>query len=66
MNFARTVLHLCSSFKSYTEIRDLPVTSSVKYLLKLMILLALASIPSAIRMGEQKKAFLRQSVEQKQ
>jgi len=41
MNFARTVIRLCSSFRSYREVRDLPVTSSVRYLLKLMAVLAL-------------------------
>ena len=41
MNFARTVIRLCSSFWSYRDVRDLPVTSSVRYLLKLMAVLAL-------------------------
>ncbi len=48
MNFASTVLQLCSSFKSYRQIRDLPITSSVKYLLKLMALLALVLMASFV------------------
>ncbi len=46
MNFPRTVIQLCSSFKSYRQVRDIPVTSSVKYLLKLLTLLALVLIAS--------------------
>jgi hypothetical protein len=48
MNFARTVIHLCSSFKSYRDIRDLPATASVRYLLKLLALLALLLVGSFI------------------
>jgi len=48
MNFASTVLQLCSSFKSYRQFRDVPVTSSVKYLLKLMALLALVLMASFV------------------
>lgn len=48
MNFLRTVINLCSSFKSYRSIRDLPVTSSMKHLLKLMTLLTLVLVASYI------------------
>jgi hypothetical protein len=48
MDFARTIIHLCSNFKSYREIRDLPVTSSVRYLLKLVTLLALVLVANSV------------------
>ncbi len=48
MNFARTVFYLCTSFQSYADIRDQPVTRSVKYLVKLMMLLALALVVGLI------------------
>ena len=57
MNFPQTVIKLCSSFKSYRQVRDIPITSSVKYLLKLMILLALvlmaSFLPWALRGSEE-------------
>lgn len=57
MKFARTVVSVCSSFKSYREIRDLPVTSSVKYLLKLIAVLAVVLmagfIPWAFEWGDE-------------
>jgi hypothetical protein len=48
MNFFRTVIGLCSSFKSYRTVRDISVTSSVKHLLKLMSLLAVVVVASFI------------------
>jgi hypothetical protein len=48
MNFLRTVIGLCSSFKSYRLIRDLPLTSSMKYLLRLLTLLALILVASFV------------------
>jgi hypothetical protein len=48
MNFPSTVIHLCSSFKGYAQIRDQPVTASIKYLLKLITLLALVLVASFV------------------
>jgi hypothetical protein len=46
MNFLCTVVSLCTSFSGYRPVRDLPVSSSLKYLLKLMALLALVLMVS--------------------
>jgi Protein of unknown function (DUF1189) len=48
MNFLRTVIALCSSFKSYRQVRDLAVSTSLKYLLKLMSVLSLILLASFI------------------
>jgi Protein of unknown function (DUF1189) len=48
MNFLRTVIALCSSFKSYRQVRDLAVSTSLKYLLKLMAGLSLILLASFI------------------
>ena len=48
MTFLRTALRLCSGFRPYQEIRDVPFFSSVKYLLKLMTVLALALVLTMI------------------
>ncbi|HTS16256.1 MAG TPA: DUF1189 family protein [Verrucomicrobiae bacterium] len=52
MNFLRTVFALCTGFASYRPYRDLPVTTSLKHLLKLVLFLAfvlvVGSIPLAI------------------
>lgn len=57
MNFLRTVALLCSGFKTYRPFRDAPVTSSLKYLIQLMVLLALlltvSLIPWALREGHE-------------
>src|SRR5688572_25888458 len=39
MNFLRQLVSLCSSFRAYREVCDQPLTSSIKYLVKLMLLL---------------------------
>jgi hypothetical protein len=41
MNFLRSVIALCSGFAAYRQYRDLPVTTSLKHLVKLITLLAL-------------------------
>lgn len=52
MNFLRTVIALCSGFATYRPYRDLPVTTSLKHLVKLVTLLALVlaicAIPQAL------------------
>jgi hypothetical protein len=48
MNFLRTIIALCSGFATYRPYRDLAVTTSLKHLLKLMVLLALVLAISAI------------------
>lgn len=48
MKFLRSVIALCSGFANYREFRDLAVTTSLKHLLKLMILLALVLAVTAI------------------
>ena len=56
MNFLGTTVALCASFRNYRRVRDLPVTSSVKYLVKLLTLLALvlmvSFVPWALGLGE--------------
>jgi hypothetical protein len=51
MNFLRTVFALCAHFQNYRAIRDVPVTTSLKFLGRLLALLTLifmlASIPQA-------------------
>ena len=55
MNFIRTLVSLCAGFRGYRQVRDLPVTTSITYLLKLMTLLALvltaSFIPWALDLG---------------
>jgi hypothetical protein len=48
MNFLRMVIALCSSFKSYRQIRDLAVTTSLKHLLKLVSVLSVILLVSFI------------------
>jgi len=48
MKFLRTVIALCSSFKSYRQIRDLAVTTSLKHLIKLVSLLSIILLASFI------------------
>jgi hypothetical protein len=48
MNFLRSVIALCSGFATYRAHRDLALTTSLKYLLKLIMLLALVPVTSAI------------------
>lgn len=57
MKFFRTVTALCSGFQSYRACRDLPISSSLKYLVQLMtvlaLLLTLATIPWLLRVGNE-------------
>jgi hypothetical protein len=48
MSFFRTVLSLCSGFRAYRAVRDLPLSSSIKYLVLLLSLLAVVLIVSFI------------------
>jgi hypothetical protein len=48
MRFLRSVISLCSGFANYREYRDLPVTTSLKHLLKLIVLLAIVVAISGI------------------
>jgi hypothetical protein len=52
MNFLRSVIALCSGFANYRAYRDLALSTSLKHLLKLIMLLALvlaiSAIPSAL------------------
>ena len=48
MNFFRTLFALCSHFQNYRAVRDVPVTTSVKFIARLMALLTLIMILSAI------------------
>ena len=48
MNFLRTVVALCSSFKSYRQIRDLAITTSLKHLIKLISVLSIILLVSFI------------------
>jgi Protein of unknown function (DUF1189) len=48
MKFLRSVIALCSGFATYRAFRDLPLTTSLKHLLKLMTLLALVVTVSGI------------------
>ncbi len=48
INFLRTVFVLCTGFASYRAYRDLPLSSSLKHLVKLMALLALVLAVCAI------------------
>jgi hypothetical protein len=56
MNFPRTVIALCSSFKSYRQVRDLAVSTSLKYLIKLLsvlsVILLMSLIPWALSRSE--------------
>ena len=46
MKFLRTVVALCSSFTSYRQIRDLPITTSLKHLIKLVSVLSVILLAS--------------------
>jgi hypothetical protein len=48
MNFLRTVIALCSSFKGYRQVRDLAVSTSLKHLVKLMSVLSAILLASFI------------------
>jgi hypothetical protein len=48
MNFLRSVIALCSGFVTYRPYRDVALTASLKYLLKLIMLLALVLAISAV------------------
>ena len=48
MNFLRTIVALCTSFKSYRQIRDLAVTTSLKHLIKLVSVLSVILLASFI------------------
>jgi hypothetical protein len=52
MKFLRSVIALCSGFAAYRPYRDLPLTTSLKHLVKLMALLALVlaicAVPAAL------------------
>ena len=48
MNFLRSVIALCSGFATYRPYRDVALTASLKYLLKLIMLLALVLAISAV------------------
>ena len=41
MNFLRSIIALCSGFANYRAYRDLALSTSLKHLLKLIVLLAL-------------------------
>jgi len=48
VNFLRTVASLCASFRAYRAIRDVPVSSAIKYLLLLMLLVSLGLLASFV------------------
>lgn len=48
MSLLRTIVSLCCGFKAYRQIRDLALTSSMKYLLKLMAVLAVILVASFV------------------
>ena len=48
MNFLRSIIALCSGFANYRAFRDLAVSTSLKHLLKLIMLLALVLAISAV------------------
>ena len=48
MSFFPTTLALCANFRNYRLVRDLPITTSVKYLLKLLTLLAVVLLASFV------------------
>ncbi len=48
MNFLRSIIALCSGFANYRAYRDLAVSTSLKHLLKLILLLALVLAISAV------------------
>jgi len=55
VSFFRTVAALCSGFQTYRPYRDLPISSSLKYLVQLMTVLALVltlvTIPWSLSVG---------------
>lgn len=48
MKFLRTVACLCAGFRHYRDIRDVPVSSAIKYLLLLMMLVSLGLLGTLI------------------
>ncbi len=48
MKFLRSVIALCSGFAAYRPYRDLPLTTSLKHLVKLITLLALVAVICAV------------------
>src|SRR5882724_2634135 len=44
MSFLRTVFYTCSHFRNYRTIRDLPASTSLKYIAKLVTLLSLVGL----------------------
>ncbi len=48
MKFLRTVASLCSGFQHYRDVRDVPVSSAIKYLLILMVLVSLVLMASFV------------------
>ena len=58
MNFFRTVRDTCAHFRNYRAIRDVPVTTSLKYIVRLVALLSLIGFASFIPTGrERMEAF---------
>jgi hypothetical protein len=49
MNFFRTVFGVCSHFQNYRAIRDVPVTTSLKFIGRLMALLTLVLMIASIQ-----------------
>lgn len=47
-SFFRTLVAVCSGFRAYREVRDLPIGSSIKYLFQLMLVLSLVLMASFV------------------